>query len=136
MYYYFQDQFSSATQLCLTLWNSMDCSTPGILSITNSRSLLKLMSIELVMPSNHLILCYPFSSCLQSFPASGSFPSSRLLHQVAKVLELQLLHQTFQCIVRVDFRTDWFDLPAVQGNLKSLLQHYSLKHQFFGTQSS
>ena len=46
-------------------------------SITNSRSLLKLMSIESVMPSNHLILCSSFSSCLQSFPASGSFPMSR-----------------------------------------------------------
>ena len=46
------------------------------LCITNSRSLLKLMSIESVMPSNHLILCVPFSSCPQSFPASGSFPVS------------------------------------------------------------
>ena len=45
-------------------------------SITNSQSLLRLMSIELVMPSNHLIFCRPFSSCLQSFPASGSFPMS------------------------------------------------------------
>ena len=47
------------------------------LSITNSWSLLRLMSIELVMPSNHLILCHPFSSCLQSFPASGSFSMSQ-----------------------------------------------------------
>ena len=49
------------------------------LSITNSRSLLKLMSIESVMPSNHLVLCYPFSPCLQSFPASGSFQMSQSL---------------------------------------------------------
>ena len=48
------------------------------LSITNSQSLLKLMSIESVMPSNHLILCHPFSSHLQSFPASGSFQMSQL----------------------------------------------------------
>ena len=47
------------------------------LSITNSQSLLKLMLIESVMPSNHLILCHPFSSCLQFFPASGSFPVSQ-----------------------------------------------------------
>ena len=47
------------------------------LSITNSQSLLKLMSLESVMPSNHLILCHPFSSCLQSFPASGSFHMSQ-----------------------------------------------------------
>ena len=46
-------------------------------SITNSQSLLQLMSIELVMPCNHLILCWPFSSCLQSFPASGSFQISQ-----------------------------------------------------------
>ena len=47
------------------------------LSITNTQSLLKLMSIKSVMPSNYLILCHPFSSCLQSFPASGSFPMSQ-----------------------------------------------------------
>ena len=47
------------------------------LSIINSQSLLRLISIESVMPSNHLILCYPFSPCLQSFPASGSFPMSQ-----------------------------------------------------------
>ena len=51
-------QFSSVTQSCLTLCNPMDCSTPGLLSITNSRSLLKFMSVELAMPSNHLILCH------------------------------------------------------------------------------
>ena len=75
------------------------------LSFTVSQSLLKLMSIELVMPSNRLILCHPFSSCLQSFPASVSFPMSRLLHQVAKVLTLQL-HQSFQWIFRVSFLWD------------------------------
>ena len=48
------------------------------LSITNSQSLLKLMSVESVMPSGHLILCVPFSSCPQSLPASGSFPMSQL----------------------------------------------------------
>ena len=50
---------SSVTQSCLTLCNPMNCSTPGLLSITNSQSLPKLMSIESVMPSNHLILCHP-----------------------------------------------------------------------------
>ena len=62
------------------------------LSITNSRSLLKLMSIELVIPSSHLILCRPFSSCPQSLPASGSFQWVNSLHEVAKVLEFQLQH--------------------------------------------
>ena len=69
-------RFSLFTQSCPTLCDAMDCSTP-CLSITNSQSLLKLMSLESVMPSNHLILCHPFSSCLQSFPASGSFQMSQ-----------------------------------------------------------
>ena len=74
------------------------------LSITNSRSLPKLMSIELVMPSNHLILCLPFFSRLQSFPASSNEHSGLLF-----------------------FRMDWLDLFAVQGTLKSLLQHHTSK---------
>ena len=57
-----------------TQWTAADQAS---LSVTNSQSLLKLMSIESVMPSNHLILCTFFSSCLQSFPASGSFPMSQ-----------------------------------------------------------
>jgi len=77
------------------------------LSITNSWSFLKLMSIELVMPSNHLNSVIPFSSCLQSFPASGSFPVSQFFDQVAKVLEFQLQHQSFQWILRTDFLYDW-----------------------------
>ena len=70
-------QFSSVAQLCPTLYHPMDGSTPGFLSIANSWSLLKLMSIESVMLSNHLILCRPISSCLQSFLASGSFQMSQ-----------------------------------------------------------
>ena len=60
------------------LWDPMDCSTPGSLSSAISWSLLKFMSIELVMLSYHLILCRPFSFCLQSFPALGLFPVSQL----------------------------------------------------------
>ena len=66
----------SVTQSCLNIFDPMDCSTPGF---TASWTLLKLISIELMIPSNHLILCHPFSSCLQHFPASGSFPMSWLL---------------------------------------------------------
>ena len=70
----------------------------------------------------------PFSSCPQSFPASGSFPMSGSSHQVAKVLELQLQHQFFQWIFKlISFRINWLALLAVQGTLKSLLQHHSLK---------
>ena len=70
--------FCSVSQSCLTLCGPMDCSTSGFLSFTISQSLLKLMSTEWVMSSNHLILVTPLSSCLQSFPSSGSFPVSCL----------------------------------------------------------
>ena len=68
----------SFTKSCAALCDSMDCSTPGFLPFTISQSLLIFMSIESVLPSNHLILCRPFSSCPQSFPESGSFPMSQL----------------------------------------------------------
>ena len=67
-------QLPSCDWLLATPWTA---AYQASLSITNSQSLLKLMSIELVMSSNHLILCLPFSSCLQSFPASGPFPVSQ-----------------------------------------------------------
>ena len=66
---------SEVAQSCLTLWDSMNSNTQGSLSITNSQGLPKLMSIELVMPSNHPVV--PFS-CLQSFPTSGSIQRSQL----------------------------------------------------------
>ena len=70
----------------------------------------------------------PFSSCPQSFPASGSFKWASSSHQVAKVLEFQLQNQSFQWTPRTDsFRMNWLDLFAVQGDLKSLLQHHSSK---------
>ena len=68
----------SVTQSCLTLCDPWTTACQASLSITNSRSLLSLMSIELVMPSNHLILCHPLLLLPSSFPASGSFPVSRL----------------------------------------------------------
>ena len=69
---------SLVTQSYPTLCDPMNCSSPGLLSITDSQSLLKLISIVSAMPSNHLILCHSaFSSLFQSFPASGSFPKSR-----------------------------------------------------------
>ena len=118
-------QFSSVAQSC-------DSATPWIttrqssLSITNSQSLLKLMSIESVMPSSHLILCHPFSFCPQSLPASGPFLWLNSLHEVLKVLEFQLQLQSFQWTPRTDLLYDGLvDLLAVQGTLKSLLQHHS-----------
>ena len=69
-------QFSSVTRSCTALCDPMDHSTPGLPVHHQLLELIQTNSIELVMPSNHLILCRPFSSCLQSFPASGSFKMS------------------------------------------------------------
>ena len=85
----------SVALLCPTLCDPWTAAHQAFLSFTISQSLFKLMSIELVMPSNHLILCRP-SSCFQSSLASGSFPISHLFTSGAKVLELQLQHQSFQ----------------------------------------
>ena len=101
--------------------------TPGTaalqvsLSFTISQSLLKLMSIESMMPFNHLILCHPLLLLPSIFPASGLFQGVSSLHQVAKVLELQLQHSPAnEYSGLISFRIDWFHL-AVQGTLKSFL---------------
>ena len=92
-------QFHSVTQSCPTLCNPMNPPGQASISITHSRSSPILMSIELVMPSNHLILCCP----LLSFQTSGSFQMSQLFsHQVAKILKFQLQHQSFQWTPRTD----------------------------------
>ena len=70
----------------------------------------------------------PFSSCLQSFPASGSFPMSHFFTSGGQSIGVQLQCQSFQWIFRTDFLKDWLlDLLAVQGTLRSVLQHHSLK---------
>ena len=99
------------------------------LSFTISLSLLKLMSIESVMSSNHLIICHPLLLLPSIFPGIRVFSSELALHiRWPKVLELQLQHQSFNEYSRlISFRIDWFDLLAVQGTLRSLLQHHSLK---------
>ena len=86
----------------------MDCCIQASLFFSISRSLLKLMSIESVMLTISSSTAL-FSFCLQPFPALGSFPMKRpgSSHQVAKVLKLQLQHQFFQWIFRVDFLYDW-----------------------------
>ena len=94
------------------------------LSFTIPQSLLKLMSIESVMPSNHLVLCCPFAPpAFNLSQHQGFFQWVSSLYQVAKVLELQLQHQSFHWIFAlISFRMDWLDLLAVQATLKSLLQ--------------
>ena len=106
------------------------------LSITNSWRLPKLMSIESVMPSNHLI---PFSSCPQSLPASGSFPMSQLFAWGGQSIGVSALASVpLMNTQDWSFRMDWLDLLAVQETLKSLLQHHSskatiLRHSAFFT---
>ena len=100
------------SRLCVCMWSCSvmsDSATPwtatchSYLSITNSQSLLKLMSIELVMPSNHLILCHPLLCSSSIFPSNRVFSNALVTHQVAKALEFQLWHQSFQWIFRTDF---------------------------------
>ena len=121
-------QFSSVTQLCPTLCDPIDCSMPGFLVHHQFPELLKLMPIESVMPSNRLILCRPFSSCLQSFPASGSLLMSALCIRWPKYWSFSFsVSPSSECSGLISFRMDWVDLPAVQGTLRSLLQHHSSK---------
>ena len=94
---------SSVAQSCPTLWDPMDYSPPGFQPITNSCSLIKLMSIKSVIPSNHLIHYRPLLLLSQSFPDQGHFQWVTSSHQVAKVLEFQLQHQSFQWIFKADF---------------------------------
>ena len=94
------------------------------LSITISWSLVKLMSTQSVMASNHFILCRSLLPCLQSFPASGSFPLRQFFTSGGQVLEFQVQnHPSNEHPGLISFRIDWLDLLAVQGTLKTLLQH-------------
>ena len=99
------------------------------LSITNSQSLLKLMSIESVMPFNHLILCDPLLLPPSVFPSIRVFSSESVLHiRRPKYWSFSFsISPSNEYSALIPFRIDWFDLLAVQGTLKSLLQHHSLK---------
>ena len=119
-------QSLSSVRLFATPWTAA-CQTS--LSITDSRSLLKThihWVSDAIQPS-HLLL-YPSPPAFNLLRHQGLFQWVNSLHQVAKVLEFQLQHQSFQWIFRLSsFRKDWLDLLAVQGTLKSLLQHHSSK---------
>ena len=113
-------------QSCPTLCDPMDCSTPDFLSITSSQSLLKLMSIKSVMPSSHLILCRPI--LLPSiFPSLGIFSSESVLCIRWPKYWSFSVSPSNEHSGLISFRMDWLDLLAVQGTLKSLLQHHSSK---------
>ena len=99
------------------------------LSITNSWSLLKLMSIESVMPSDHLILCHPLFLLLSIFPSIRVFSHESALHiRWPKCWSFSFsISSSNEHPGLISFRMDWLDLLAVQGTLKSLLQHHSSK---------
>ena len=128
-------QSLSSVQLFSTPWTAA-CQVS--LSFTISQSLLKLMSIESVMLYNHLVLCHPllFLSLI--------FPSIRVFFNKLAVCIRWPKYWSFSLSINpsneyselISFRTDWFDLVAVQGTLKSLLKHHSSKHQFFSAQLS
>ena len=98
------------------------------LSITNSQSLLKLMSIESVMPSSHLILCHPLLLLPSIFPSIGVFSNeSALCIRWPKYWSCSFISPSNEHSGLISFRIDWLDLLAVQGTLKSLLQHHTSK---------
>ena len=128
-------QFSSVQslshiQLFATAWTT---ACQASLSITSSQSLLKLMSIESVMPSNHLILCHPLLLLPSNFPNIRVFSNESVLHirwpkdwSFNFSISLSNEHPGL-----ISFRMDWLDLLAVQGTLKSLLQQHSSKASIF-----
>ena len=113
-------------QLFVTPWTA---ARQASLSITNSQSLLKLMSIELVMPSNHFILCHPLLLLPLIFPSIRDFSNESILcirwpkyWSFSFNISPSNAHPGL-----ISFRMDWLDLLAVQGTLKSLPQHHSSK---------
>ena len=125
-YWFSSVQSLSRVQLFVTSWTA---ASQASLSITNSQSLLKLMSIESVMPSNHLILCHPLL-LLPPIP-----PSIRVFSNESTLRMRWPKYWSFSFNISpsnehpglISFRLDWLDLLAIQGTLKSLLHHHSLK---------
>ena len=110
-------------------WTAWTTARQASLSITNSQGLLKLMSIESVMPSNHLILCHPLLLLPSIFPNIRVFSNeSALLFRWPKYWSFSFSISAFnEYSGLISFKIDWLDLLAVQGTLKSLLQQHSLK---------
>ena len=128
-------QSLSRIQLFATPWTAAHQAS---LFITNTRSLLKLMSIRWGMPSNHLILCRPLLLPPSTFPSIRVFSNESVLRiRWPKYCSFGFsISPSNEYSGLISFRMDWLDLLAVQETLKSLLQHHSSKHQFFGVQLS
>ena len=129
IYTYFRLQFSSVTQLCPTV-TPWTVASQASLSNTNCHSLFKLMSIESVMLSNHLILCHVLLLVPSIFPSIRVFSMSQFFTsggQNIGVLAIASVSLSNEYSGLISFRMDWLDLLTVQGTFKSLIQHYSSK---------
>ena len=128
-------QLLSRVQLFATPWTA---ARQASLSIINSQSLLKLMSIESVMPSNHFILCCPLFLLPSIFPSIRVFSNESILCiRWPKYWSFSFsISPSNEYSGMIFFRMDWWDLLAVQGTLKSLLQHYGSKASIFGAKLS
>ena len=140
--YYLENVCTSVYQFSRSVVS--DSATPwtaacqASLFITNSRSLLRLIPIELVMPSSHLILCHPLLLLPSIIPSIRVFSNESVLHiRWPKYWSFSFsISPSNEYSRLISFRMDWLDLLSVQGTLKSLLQHTVQKHQFFGSQLS
>jgi len=117
----------SVTLSCPTLCDPMDCSMPGFPVLHHLLGLLKLMSIESVMPTNHLILCRPLLLLPSVFPSIRIFSNELALHIRWPRYWSFSFSPSKEYSGLISLRMDWLDLLAVQGTLKSLLQHRSWK---------
>ena len=130
-------QFSSVTQLCPTLCDPIDCSMPGFpvhYQLPELQTHVHLVG-DAIQPAHPLLS--PSSTTFNLSQHRGLFQEVSSSHQVAIYWSLNFsINPSNEYSGLISFRMDWLDLLAVQGTLKSLLQHHSSKHQFFGAQLS
>ena len=132
---FYKATVNSVIQSCPTLCDTRDCSTPGFLVYTKSRSLFRLMSIESVMPSKHFILCCPLLLLLSIFPSITVFSNESFHVKWPKYWSFSFSISPFiEYSGLIYFKMDWLNLLGVQGTLKSLSRVQ--KDQFFCTQPS
>ena len=127
---------SSVAQSCPTLCDPMNCSTPGL---PVHHRLSEPMSIELVMPSNHLILCRPLLLLPSIFPSIGIFSNESALRiRWPKYWSFSFnISPSNEHLELISFRMDWLSFLAIQGTLKRVFSNTTIqKHQFFSTQLS
>ena len=124
---YKSPQFSSVTQSCLTLYNPMDCSMPGFPVHHQLPEPAQTHVHHIMMPSNHLILCHPLLLTPSIFPSIRVFSNESVLHiKWPKYWSFSFsISPSNEYSELISLRMDWLDLFAIQGTLKSLLQHYT-----------